>query len=723
MKIIILSLIFISILPNLCGQPHPFPLTNGITSCLINQDCDPNTVQKVDDPYLFAGECSIAIDRYLSRAAEVNFLNQLIDVDRQIDINGENVNFNPTEYCNLLNSLSDLNIQFFQRAFLGGAQKEHLLYPGENWYKVGQQIVKDINYLYDCKGLPRPVIGGMVYEWMNADNFNNNIFLNHPISSDVIKEYFHNFPEDLNNDNGSYYFQNWPCLIEECVPKTDLKFNKDRIVGDGQPWIENLEFRMYFLHQAMIQINMGYTALHMGLYWDYAKNNYDLLAKMTDAFRNYASDKGQMLILSGETPMQNVDNGLSPYVPDSTPPRFIFDFDSRAMRPREIEAGIAGDGFGCTDPIAPHILNDINNSPCAGNLNAVIDPCTINSFGGNVGGYSAFDPDCYLSNLPYTVHFDGFSPPLSTHQASSGPNSLTYGFNDHNWFAMLPEACKAWWFDYFYCNRRKFHNGNGFLTIPGIIVADWNLENYNDPPELVIGKNNKLLHQSPVFFNEIKSNTLAVKTPTIQITDFCSSMYLTNCDCNGKKSDYINRVKQKCYKINIENKDCSSKYSIHIKTPNGSFLPQEVNNTEYKFCPDRIGTYQIFIRQDNLGLNTSASYNFGTQTISQNLVVTNLSCCEVTNQLCSEIEVRSRKVTTLYPNPVTTYFNIELFDFDLSKTKVLIRNSIGQNIIISGIFINSDDNVTVDVENLTSGLYFVEFNDGHHSFHSKFIKQ
>lgn len=671
-------------------------LTDGITSCLVeNSNCSPLTVDSIGDPYLYEGECSIAINRYLARATDVGGLNNLYNPD---------YNLNETEYCNLVRSFADLDIQMIQRAYFGGANSEHRFYPQEVYYKLGRQIVKDINFIYDCKGKRRPIIQGMAFEWINPTNFG---LTTYPIPESFLNEYFKYYPEDLNDPLiRSYYCSN---PSGDCI-SLNKKFDGQRILGDlGAPAsINNVEWRMWYLYQAFEQIKMGYTSLHLGIYWsnEMAGNEMGQLGRLADVIRAYAKEKDSFVLLSGETPMQDVNGGLSAKFPGTD--RFIFDFDSRAMRPRELTSpSTTGDGNDCSTPIDSIVLDTFNNSPCSGySLNAVVDPCTINSFGGSTGGFSAHDPDCYLQQNPYTVHFDGFSPPINAPLPSSGSSTLTYGFNDHNWFAMLPAACQSWWYNYFYCERRNYHNGNGFIVIPGVINSQYNTTNYTQtfPPPTYI-----LLHNNTSLYNTIKDNTLNIKKPEIIVNQYLQGGPMS-CECNGLIADPLKKYKKrrKCYEVNIKSgtEDCSSVYSVHIKKPDGSWLPQKLNTTNYKFCPDMTGTYEVAIRQDYHG----DSVQYADTVIN----VTELFSCLLVSGKCSD---KNPFDESCNGRLINIYFNKALNKFQLnykSNDSILKTASISESLEFASSLkeLIYFQNPVVDLRQDSDNNFYIFFADG-----------
>jgi hypothetical protein len=165
------------------------------------------TLPPVGDPYIYAGDCLIGINRYLSRGASAQGL---------YDKNYQKSDTNPADtssinlYCRMIIAFADLDIQYIDRAFTVYGH-EHQLYTGtrldnstppkliditDAWYKNGLQIVRDINYAYDCKGKRRPILQGMAFESGDSDNFDaaKRWDKDNPLNSGVIDQIDRNIP-------------------------------------------------------------------------------------------------------------------------------------------------------------------------------------------------------------------------------------------------------------------------------------------------------------------------------------------------------------------------------------------------------------------------------------------------------------------------------------------------------------------------------------------------
>lgn len=617
------------------GPIFPLPQVTEPASC-IPDVCNGGLV---GDPYIYSGECSIGIDRYLSRAIEMNFLTEFNHTGNPHSCDSPYSGWSPPychdKYCELIATLPELDAQLIKNVYYTSGH-EHELFPGNPWYSLGYQTVKDINYAYDCAGKRRPIIQGNVSEIFNFANFSHmNVAdgIDRHIPVSFIQLYFSEdyYAEDLTEQDPmdpsktlrEYYFING----DLSQPNPDLYFDATRMTIGGNGVITQVEFRMWFLYNACTLIDFGYRAIHMGLYTSYASQStldpgYEHLNKLANSFRKYAAASGKFVLLSGETPYYPTDNGESPKVGNTQ--NLIFDFDSRAMRPREISNPQGnGDGVGCDGGIDQGAADLFNTPPCAGfDFPAVVDPCTINSAGGSGGGIppsldgSGPSTTCTYEHVPYIVHFDGFSgannpgqssppatPPIPDTQLVS---TLTWGYDDHRWFSMLPSECKAAWFKYFYCDRRNYQDGHGFIVMPGIISM--NYPEIPKPPEKQLLSDNIELEKAII-------EALKPLVPQIVIEEHCMDDQHCEPICRGVHAPpgKVFQTRSVYYVIKVGNKDCSSTYSIHIKDPNGNWLPQELGDTRILY-PQMSGVYQIGIRQDNLALEPST---FGTREINE----------------------------------------------------------------------------------------------------------
>ncbi len=724
-------------------QPFPPPISQSVVDRL---ECIPDSVQKFNDPYIYnsanpedESTCAIGITRLLARPAESQWLKNfgypqgclgnpdLAEVNCTPPYNFCETSYCPDKYAELIEYYVDADISFLGKVYTA-AFREHQFFPGEPWFCYGLILANDINYAYDCKGKMRPVMQAFIGEIIEPNNFLAAIAVNgadgvdRHIPARVIDIYFEYFrpdadlphPTNPNQTLADYY----------SIPRY---FQPNRMMTGGHLDISLVEARMWFLYQAITCFDFGYRAIHMGIYTLYANSapdgndpGYGNLYNLTTAIRRYAEEQGSFFLLSGEVPYENIDNGLSAKWGNTD--QLIFDFDSRAMRPREV-APVSGDGdingdqvdlgedgvVGCDQPISAADLQAINSSPCATDpFLSVIDPCTINSAGGTSGGISPLG--CSYEQVPYLVHWDGYAgieaapgfqqiceeDPCDPDcvwstggVASNGPSSLTWGFDDNRWFGQpnaLSDECRAWWFDYFYCNRRDYHNGNGFMMLPTTLLINYIENNVCDTSDVeeFASDGYYLITDDSIFSANIIANTFAPKVPTIKIVKSCIYTYCA-LECGGniiQNTSNRFRVAYTRYMITVDNKDCSSIYSIHIKGPAGNWLPQTFGDTAY-VIPQIHGFYQIVLRQDNLGLSPPTTYGTRQDTFNH---VFSIECCKlVPFETCFPLQLSSNCIDS--DSEKATY-DFQIASSDLGGYITNVR-SINSSVVIENVQYNS----------------------------------
>ncbi len=148
--------------PNPCEEPD-FSNQTSLTCANFTKCSTYSQIPAVGSPYIYEGECTIGINRYLSRAADVGSLANLNynndggntycnSVDGSWDLR-----YCPQQYCELIKSMVELDIQMIQRAYTGASYHEHQFFEGEDWYELGAKIVRDINHalIVNLLRLPR----------------------------------------------------------------------------------------------------------------------------------------------------------------------------------------------------------------------------------------------------------------------------------------------------------------------------------------------------------------------------------------------------------------------------------------------------------------------------------------------------------------------------------------------------------------------------------------
>ncbi|HRG29590.1 MAG TPA: T9SS type A sorting domain-containing protein, partial [Chitinophagales bacterium] len=85
---------------------------------------------------------------------------------------------------------------------------------------------------------------------------------------------------------------------------------------------------------------------------------------------------------------------------------------------------------------------------------------------------------------------------------------------------------------------------------------------------------------------------------------------------------------------------------------------------------------------------------------------------------CREENIIIANTFALYPNPANNFITIET-DFSTEKT-IYITDALGQ---IVKLITTSENNITIDLQGIASGIYFIKMEDGINTVIQKFIKQ
>ena len=85
---------------------------------------------------------------------------------------------------------------------------------------------------------------------------------------------------------------------------------------------------------------------------------------------------------------------------------------------------------------------------------------------------------------------------------------------------------------------------------------------------------------------------------------------------------------------------------------------------------------------------------------------------------CREENNTLENTFSIYPNPANNFITIET-DFSTKKT-IYLTDALGQ---IVKTITTSENNITIDLQGIASGVYFIKMEDGINSVTQKFIKQ
>lgn len=591
-----------------------------------------------------------------------------------------------------------------------------------------RQVTTDINAAYDCAGLPRPVIQGAVMEVVDLNVGQNQV----RICTNII-ELFRD--EIIAAGQTDYYFtrENNGTLL---VPRENLFFRRENIVfsvssdpkrADGtRPNIMNVECRMFYFHCAKLQMDAGYSALAMGFMKDWAEadaadGELNTTYSIFQRIRGYAQGKGLKMLITAE-PGENLKNYVThPTIPGAK--LFLFDYASVPLRPREINLNNPHDdpdGYPCNGNDYPYDQEDIalfQRAPCLQNaaLGAVFDKCTLDAFTShnNVEGYTP--NGCLTSKLPLLAYFDyaegeKWKGCIDSNELRFFPNFMgpgdegpgTWGYADCNWLAQLTPECRAAWFSHTFCRLREMSNGTAFMQIPGLVFlphreADC-LDHTNATPferdwfyigDTARDSNQALLNAAIAVTSVLQTPPIIEETNKYFVEEWCDVIS----DCTGQVASpgHIYHMKKFGYKFCVRNPDCTSAYSWHIRTENGTWLPLQRGNC-IDFIPPRAGTgtYIIGLRADNTGFPNT----WGALLTPADVTLNN--SCQCTEILLSQSSCWKKRITcSTQDNDMLSYDYEIALDKRLNPENVHLTSSVG-------LLTNSEFNIT---DNVLTGRY------------------
>jgi len=686
----------------------------------------------VNQPYI-ENTCLAGIERILARALDMEYIVET-NIPNADTCNQDPANWSfycPDEYCSAIQMMVDLNASMIVRA-AGKWGGSHQIHEGSGYEIVVEQLVCDINRMYDCAGLIRPVIQAGIFEFIDIDeNWDDQLII--PVQ--VINR-FANDPEF----DSAYYTNNG-------IPKQDLIFRENRIVNLSIPFladcpdVSRIEGRMWLYYCARFYIDRGYTALHMGQVrmwgWnDLAEDGaYDITYNLLTMIREYATSIGSFVVMNaenpalGENPNNQTEYNLFFVDPQNPTKRLLlFDFDAHPIRPREITSPPTVDAIfpECSANAYPPD-NPFNSAPCMGEeFPAIIDECAVCHWGsGNTSGISPMG--CEVENMPYFMYFDfGAGETCSNNIPAGEPGNFenTYGFDDTNWFMQLAPACQAAFLEHYFCAVRQFCGAQAFLQIPGRISAgnpvdECAINIFNNPPEVY-----RLDHpDNQVVYNLVDDffNPEPYK-PEFSISKTCGDLLYADLYCEGETPVPGERIycfeKQIAkYEFEVTNPNCISVYSWHVQLSDGSWFPVTYGNKlviepYYSFGSD---SYTVTLREDNMGF---APDNFGSQSTSIKLNLEAFCCTPLGIEDCRGlwgIWGRGAKDDTLsntnnslsvYPNPATDYCFLSGLNFnEPMESSIFLIDILGRVIHANFSKVNQDQ-IRIDLSDLPSGMYW-----------------
>ncbi len=654
---------------------------------------------------------------------EFNWPNGPESCGNQIDFYSEDFKYYCKDhYCKSIAALVYTNTQFLSRAS-SARGKENNFHPNSGMYATIKQLICDVNHAYDCAGLNRPIIQAAILE--NVSDQINQLAIN----TDLLNSYEDALGTIEPPAVRDYYFNN---------QNSPLLFDKERMLTFGKFKFENIETKVWFWLQATTYIDFGYTSLHMGQFSIYAKpeppnDNFEDFAFFLDAVRDYADEAGSFIIIGGE----DENNGEPAYVNNTMPePKsLLFDFGGAAIRPREVvdppEEQTTGDYNDCDTNVDNTVFE---GTPCDSDvfseiLEAIIDSCVI--YEGGVGTAGGIHPlGCNIEHQPYYMYFDFGSGIVNNGSqvnwdceefeiywnqlgvASNEPQSLTWGYEDTRWFAtQLSKECRAWWWEYFYCNGRELTgNPHGFLQIPAVLILKF-IENYKCIDDIG-GDGRYLLSDDPCLMQSV-DQTLSRKISNLDIEEVCTDLFcVVNCNGINAPEGFKFRKGRRWYKLHINNTDCSSTYTIHMQDPFDNWMGFTYGDYR-EFKPTVYGTYHIIIRQDNMEIMP-----YGVEEFHYYLDFYEYYCCQnlIPAQNCYGLyynqdnnfnQVNLNYELEIYPNPAINVLHIENLGSPILEYGIIGLN--GEIIWKENVALSygAGTSISTNIDVLKSGMYFL----------------
>lgn len=643
-------------------------------------------------------------------------------------------NYCPEKYCQIIKSFVNIRASIILRAAVQWGNDNEMK-PGSPYFNAMEQMVLDINSTYDCAGIRRPVIQGGIFEDCNVGN----------ASVSIPCEVIDVFRTDPDFDINYYLNGDGSCK--------SIFFTKTRINHNTGSWpncpdITKIEAKMWFYYLSKLYVDLGFKSIHMGQMKLWSSNDVSLAhsTSIINKIRQYAISQNTFVLLTEE-------NFRALKFPNSN--TFMFDYDSRVLRPTEVPS--AGSAFYCPTPTQ----NYLDNTPCSNEqYRAIIDECCITHLGNSYGNSPL--NSCPLPYQPFNTYFDfgaGNYPPLGI--ATSTPDVSLWGWDDTKWFATkISTACREYWMGDAICRIRDYYNGFGFMTAPGMLVVKMP-ENYNN---FNVGIN-PTADASYIMSDEggVLETVLKKWTPANNITISTT----IGCEPYGGYCEDRKKIKgYKKYSFSINNPDCSTFYTWHIKNPDNTWQPFTYG-IKRSFVVTMDGQYTIYVRQDNLGsfnplvftevktdayimylekeccfnndallsdneyeIQRDSLYNISEDSewnkyISQSMSLDLNNSISKTTELALVPHINMKNAINVYPNPSSDLMNIEFIENfeELFINNIDIVDVLGRVVISKKIERNiNKSTVVLDISSLKSGLYTLLISNKNYSHTEKFIK-
>jgi subtilisin-like proprotein convertase family protein len=143
-------------------------------------------------------------------------------------------------------------------------------------------------------------------------------------------------------------------------------------------------------------------------------------------------------------------------------------------------------------------------------------------------------------------------------------------------------------------------------------------------------------------------------------------------------------------------------------------------NVGDKFTQNDINTGALtYAYTGDINESVDDGFNFAVQDTEGGWLGINRFNIRVNSTTATKDEVYFYKVN-IYPNPANDILNIEIVDSKAVFNKLIIRNTIGQEVLSQSI---TSNRAIVDIDNLDAGIYLLEITNGVKSITTKFIAQ
>ena len=717
--VLLLSLLFSLLYSSARGQKafdcnsSYYPDATPASAVLINRGvAKEEGCPVVATPCIYDG-CEAGIERYLARAVKMTGLVRFntrgtcwgLPNPPHFSTPGVNCEppydlcygyYCPDKYAEAIEMLVDLNAQLVLRAATAWYIEEQFA-PQDNhtdstnglglWGR-SKQLIVDINAAYDCAGLRRPIVQAGIFESVGEGV--NRLY----ISAEVI-EFFREEIEQLPAHRRSRY------LNSDGSPKQNVKYDRMLMLQDTVPPvkpqmdIKRIEAKLWVFFQAKTFIDFGYKGLHFGQYYfmtrEEAPSRYEPLHHLLSAIRGYAEEKGSFVLIAGENlnlPVAKVGDQL------------LFDYEMRAMRPREISSPpVLGDVEGCDILPDPDLFA---GTPCQDvRYPAYIDPCVVHGGvnGGTIIGTGGVHPlGCNIAQQPYLIYFD-FGPGAAYYEEGGmaygktcqvpaydfigkakvkyPPDFYTYlvwGYDDQRWFGYeLDRACRSFWLEDHQCNWRLRHSPHGFIQIPGLTVVN-RPENYCN-----VHHNNVLIDSSGQWYNThynrfdtirpaamgffFMGDDPALLSNVSHYMQAATSSIVINAGCRrnllqlacSPQNQLMDDARAEAFVVQLgtDIKDCSSIYVWEVESANSGWSAK-FYGANACFEPPESGAYRIRLTQHNLGLSVNEY---------ENSLLLQDTIAVFDKEKCPDV----RNALALHPNPTSGQVYLS-YDFQSGQT-------------------------------------------------------